>query len=349
MNKLQSTTGSIKKLPAVTRKSLSASQEQWVKTDYLSPSRPLPLVIQPAIDGLNLADWARNNREFVETHLLTHGGLLFRNFKVNEVGEFESFLRASAGEPLEYHERSSPRTQVSGNIYSSTDHPADQSIFLHNEQSYNRTFPLRILFFCMTPATQGGETPIADTRRVFKRIDPGIRQCFLQKQWMYVRNFGDGFGLQWQEAFQTEDRTQVEVYCRSVGIEFEWKDGGRLRTRQVRPAAAPHPQTGEAVWFNHATFFHVSTLEKTTQESLLTMFQAEDLPNNTYYGDGSTIEPSVMDELREAYWSETVSFRWEKGDVLMLDNMLVAHGRAPFIGPRKVVVGMAQPFTRSDI
>ena len=73
---------------------------------------------------------------------------------------------------------------------------------------------------------------------------------------------------------------------------------------------------------------------------MLAEFTEDDLPTNTYYGDGTPIEPSVLDELREIYRQETVAFPWEKGDVLMLDNMLAAHGRAPFVGTRKVLVGM---------
>jgi alpha-ketoglutarate-dependent taurine dioxygenase len=76
---------------------------------------------------------------------------------------------------------------------------------------------------------------------------------------------------------------------------------------------------------------------------LLSLFtQEEDFPRNAFYGDGSHIEASILDEIREAYHCEAVSFPWRRGDVLMLDNMLTAHGRAPFSGSRKVVVGMAE-------
>jgi len=141
----------------------------------------------------------------------------------------------------------------------------------------------------------------------------------------------------------------VEAYCRSNAIEVEWKDGDRLRTRQVRPVMARHPRTREMVWFNHATFFHVSTLEPSLRDLFLIGFDEEELPNNTYYGDGSPIEPSVLDELRQAYRQEMVAFPWQKGDILMLDNMLTSHGRAPFVGPRKVVVGMAEPVRANEL
>jgi alpha-ketoglutarate-dependent taurine dioxygenase len=195
----------------------------------------------------------------------------------------------------------------------------------------------------MTPPTQGGETPIADCRKVFERIDPKVRQRFIEKGWMLVRNFGDGLSLSWQSVFQTEDRSAVEAYCRQAGIETEWH-GDRLRARQVRRAVAQHPATGEMVWFNHAAFFHVSTLESSTREVLLAGLAEEDLPNNTYYGDGSPIELSALDEIREAYRIEMVSFAWQPGDILMLDNMLVAHGRNPYAGPRKILVAMSEPF-----
>jgi alpha-ketoglutarate-dependent taurine dioxygenase len=161
---------------------------------------------------------------------------------------------------------------------------------------------------------------------------------------MLVRNYVDGLSLTWQSVFQTEDKIAVEDYCRDAGIETEWC-GDRLRTRQVRQAVSQHPMTGEMVWFNHAAFFHVSTLEPSTREVLLAGLKEEDLPNNTYYGDGSPIEPAVLEEIRGAYRKEAVSFVWQEGDILMLDNMLVAHGRNPYVGPRKILVAMAEPFS----
>ncbi|HEY0739280.1 MAG TPA: TauD/TfdA family dioxygenase [Herpetosiphonaceae bacterium] len=327
------------------RKAVSVSEEGLIKTESLPTGEVIPLVVRPAVDRLSLVDWATNNRELLETMLLKHRALLFRDFNFSSVAEFEQFVKASSGELLEYRERSSPRSPVSGNVYTSTDYPADQTIFLHNEGTYWLTWPLKIFFCCVTAAEQGGETPIADCRNIFNRIDPKIRERFIEKQVMYVRNYGDGFGLSWQNAFQTTDQADVDAYCRKNVIETEWKPGNRLRTRQIRPAVRQHPTTGEMIWFNHATFFHVSTLAPEIAKALMAEFGEQDLPNNTYYGDGSPIEPSVLDELREIYRQETIAFPWQEGDVLMLDNMSVAHGRAPFVGQRKVVVGMSEPYS----
>ena len=326
----------------IRRKALTVSSS-LIKTSHLREGATLPLVIEPAVRGINLNAWAASQREFIRERLLEHGGILFRNFNIRNASEFEQFINAVSGAPLEYNERSSPRSQVSGNIYTSTDHPANQQIFLHNENSYQHTWPMKIFFFCERAAQHNGETPIADVRKVFARLRPEVTEGFSQKHWMYIRNFGDGMGLTWQTVFQTNDKAAVEMHCRKNGIEVEWKDGDRLRTRAVRPALARHPQTGEMVWFNHAIFFHVTTLEPEVRDVLMRTFGPEDFPTNTCYGDGSLIEPDVLDEVREAYRQETVTFPWQEGDILLLDNMLVAHGRASYSGPRKILVGMAEP------
>ena len=316
-----------------------------IKTEFLQPGQSLPLEIQPKVKGINPITWAASHKGYIEANLLKHGGLLFRNFGMKTATEFEQFSKVLCGGLLEYHERSSPRRQVSGNVYTSTDYPATESIFLHNENSYQQTWPMKILFFCQTAPQSGGETPIADCRKIFQRLNANLRQRFIDRKWMLIRNFGDGLGLSWQTVFQTTDKGEVEEHCRVNGIQTEWKDNDRLRTRAVRPAVHYHPKTGEPVWFNHATFFHVSTLDPVIAEVLSRQFKEADLPSTTCYGDGSSIEAETLAELREAYWSETVKFPWQQGDVLLLDNMLVAHGRAPYTGDRAILVGMAQPYS----
>jgi glutamate-1-semialdehyde aminotransferase/alpha-ketoglutarate-dependent taurine dioxygenase len=307
----------------------------------------LPLVVAAPAPGTQLATWAGARRDELRRALVRHGGLLFRGFGTTIEG-FEAFVQAVSGEPLDYQERTSPRHAVHGNVYTSTDFPPDERIFLHNEQSYNLTWPMRIFFHCAVAPGSGGQTPIADCRKVYARLSPETHRAFAEHGYQYVRTFRDGLGLSWREAFQTDDRVEVERYCARNGIEVEWR-GAELTTRQVRPAVAYHPETGEPVWFNHATFFHVSTLPAHIREALLhSGLPASELPNNTYYGDGSPIPDRVLDELRAAYEAETVLFDWERGDVLMLDNMLTAHARAPFTPPRQIVVAMSEPASARD-
>ena len=332
---------------SVRPKAISITSESLVKAAFLHPDERPPLVIEPAVEGVNSISWVKRNRKHMEAKLLEHGALLFRNFNLLGVDGFEQFIRAVAEDLLEYSYQSTPRHVVSGGIYTSTEYPAAHTIPLHNEMAYAHTWPMKIWFYCLTPAERGGETPIADSRKVFARIDPQIRERFREKKVMYVRNYDEGLDLSWSTVFQTTERAEVEAYCRRAGIEFEWRSRHRLRTRQVCQAVAAHPRTNEWVWFNQAHLFHVSNLEPAVRESLSVTYQEEDFPRNAYYGDGSAIESEALSNIRQSYDHETLVFPWQAGDVLMLDNMLMAHGRKPFVGARKVVVGMAQSSEQS--
>jgi alpha-ketoglutarate-dependent taurine dioxygenase len=245
---------------------------------------------------------------------------------------------------MHYVEGATPRTQVNEYVYTSTEFPADHQIALHNELSYVTSWPMKILFLCLQPATTGGETPVADMRKVLARLSPSVRDLFERRGWMLTRNYGDGLGLPWPTAFRTSSREEVERYCASNDIRCEWKDARHLRTHQVRSAIATHPQTGERLWFNHVAFWHVSSLPEPIRETMLAEFDERELPFNTFFGDGGRIDDEIVEEIRQAWDAETVAFPWQAGDLLLLDNMLASHGRRPFTGTRRVVVSMGDPY-----
>jgi hypothetical protein len=164
-----------------------------------------------------------------------------------------------------------------------------------------------------------------------------------------VRNFTEGLDVSWQDFFKTSDKSAVEHWCRSAGIEFEWTDADGLRIRQVCPAVAMHPKTGEKVWFNQLQHWHLACLDPPTRQSMLSLFPPEELPRNCYYGDGSVIEDSVMEHVGKVYRKTAVSFPWQHGDILMIDNMLVAHARNPYEGPRKIVVAMGEMVAKESL
>ena len=331
-------------------KAISLSEDTLVEADYLQSGKTLPFVLRATISDINPLAWCETKRSFIQEQLSRNGAILFRNFNVRTVAEFSAFARVMCDELLDYREGSTPRSLVEDKIYTSTEYPKDQYIPLHNEMSYTRSWPTKLWFFCMTPSEQGGETPIADSRKIFQMLDAGIKERFRRKKVSYVRNYGQGLDLTWQNAFQTDSRDSVEEYCRQSHVEYKWLDGGeRLRTRQVCQAVAKHPQTGEWVWFNQAHLFHISNLGAAVAEQLLSIFTEEELPRNAYYGDGSPIELAVLDDIRRVYCEAEVVFAWQRGDILMVDNMLVAHGRMPYAGERKVVVAMADLFVNKNL
>lgn len=338
----------ISRLRTTRRRGVDLAQVSGVKTESLQPDNPLPLVLKPDLPDLDLAEWAETNRGFIEKKLLEHGAILFRGFSVNSVPEFEKFAGAVCPELFgEYGDL--PRAGQGGKVYGSTPYPTDETILFHNESSHMHRWPMMIAFYCVKAAESGGESPIIDCRRIYQLMEPAIRDRFERDGLMYVRNFTDGLDVSWQDFFHTSDRSAVENYCHAAGIDFEWQADNGLRTRQVCPAVVTHPETGEKVFFNQVQLHHPACLAPAVRESLLSMMSEDALPRNVYYGDGALIEDSVMEYLGEFYRGLAVAFPWQEHDIAMLNNMLVAHSRNPFVGERKIVVALGRLITKTEV
>jgi alpha-ketoglutarate-dependent taurine dioxygenase len=304
-------------------------------------------VLEPTT-RLDLVDWARSERERLERDLLAHGAILFRGFDVDSVATFERFAEALAGELFDGY-GDLPRDEVAGRVYTSTPYPPEERILYHNESSQIHHWPLKQLFYCVQPAAQGGETPIVDGRVVYEQLDPEIRERFARRRVMYTRTFVDGLDVSLQDFFGTGDRAAIERICREAGMTVRWQNGSELRTERVGPGVAKHPKTGDTVFFNQVQAHHVSLLKPEVRESLLAMFGEERLPRNVYYGDGTPIGAVEMREIVAVYDRHAVSFAWQRGDILLLDNMLTAHSRNPFVGPRKIVVAMGEMIAADSV
>ena len=328
-----------KSLGAIRRKAVDLAHFNPVRESQLKPDQPLPLILEPAADQVDLADWAKNNRDYIEQKLAQHGGILFRGFQLKGAQDFER-VAGSICKKLYSEYGDLPREGVAENVYTSTPYPEDKSILYHNESSHMERWPSKINFFCITVAKEGGATPIADCRKVYQGLDPKVREKFEEKGLTYVRNFSEGLDVNWRRFFSTEDKSVVEESCHKAGMTCEWTANDGLRIRQRCRAVLTHPVTGEKSFFNQVQLHHVHCLEPAVRQSLLSIFKREDLPRHVYYGDGSAIEDSVMDHVGEIYEKNAVRFQWQQGDLVSLDNMLTAHARDPYVGPRKIVVAL---------
>lgn len=309
----------------------------------LKPTGGIPLLLDVETSGLNALSWADEYQEDVRGVLETNGAILIRGLKVAGSAQFGKILSTLFGaELLEYVYRSTPRTELRGNIYTATEYPATEVIPQHNENAYSRHWPNRIGFMCILPSETGGETPISDSRLIYNMLPKAVRDKFEEKGVMYVRNYST-LDLPWSVVFQTEDKAEVEEYCKANDLSYEWLENDSLRTKQINPATAMHPRTGDKLWFNQAHLFHASSLGKEMSETLLSSLGEENLPRNSYYGDGSPIELEALEMIRSAYEKTKIRFPWKKNDLMLLDNMLFTHGRESYTGARKVLVGMACP------
>ena len=321
-------------------KPVTLTSSTLVKTEFFNQDK-LPLVIKPNFDGVDLIDWIRQQKQFIDEELTKYGAILFRGFDIKNETLFNYAVSAYDSDLLEYKERSTPRTALGKNIYTATEYPADQKIPLHNENSYSPNYPLKLWFCCVKSSATGGQTPLADSRKIYDHMSGRTRDEFIKSKVKYTRNYGVGIDLDWKTVFQTDSKKDVENYCRTAGIDFKWISNEKLHTEQIRPAVIEHPLTKEKVWFNQAHLFHYTNLPPELRKDLLETTDKNSLSRNAYFGDGSEIPEETLDEIRKIYDQFTVSFYWQEGDLLIVDNLLAAHGRNSYTGDRKILVAMS--------
>ena len=311
-----------------------------VRASFLDSSHRFPVVLRPAAWDVDLPALCGANRAAIDALLAQHGAILFRDFGLT-IRDFEATARAAAGDLFaDYGDL--PRNRAGENIYESTPYPPDAMILFHNESAHLASWPMRISFHCVVPPQAGGCTPVLDVRAIVDALDRAVVATFREKGLLYVRNFSAGIDPTWQAFFHTDDRATVERMCREAGSTFDWRPDGSLRVSRRADAVRAHPDTGEAVFFNQIQHHHLACLDEETREGMRALFDEGDFPRAVYYGDGTPIPDEVMAHVGETYERNALRFAWQRGDMLMLDNMLVAHARDPYEPPRQIVVAMGR-------
>jgi hypothetical protein len=319
-----------------------------MKTSFLNQQK-LPLIVEidearePRARPEAVVEACLRHREFLHDQLLKWGALLIRGCPTLAPPDFARFVREFSGKSLiDYAGGASPRVKLGGGVYTSTEYPQHYTLSLHNELSYTYRWPDHLYFCCITASGQGGETSLGNSRAILKAMDEKVVSEFKRRKIKYVRNLhgGANSGYSWQEAFETDDKRLIEAHCRAGGICFKWGDDGGLTLSEVRPATTRHPVTGEEVWFNQADGFHPSAIERETYELLISTMKEDEFRLNSFYGDGEPLDLSALNHAREVIRGEVVLFPWQVGDILILDNLLTAHGRMPFTGTRKIHLAM---------
>jgi alpha-ketoglutarate-dependent taurine dioxygenase len=266
--------------------------------------------------------------------------LVFRGFGVTE-DELDPVMDLLLPNRLAYLHGNSPRTKVGRNVYTSTEYPGELTITMHGELSYAHAWPSRLLFYCALQPETGGATPVVDAALWLESLDPEVRAAFAEGV-CYTQNLHDGAGLgkSWQQTFETEDRDEVERFLSETKATFHWQPDGTLRISQIRPATARHPVTGTEVWFSQADQWHPAGLGDETAAELALVLPPEELPQSVTFADGSEIPAGYVIQIRDRGLAGAVDVDWRTGDLMLIDNLLVAHGRRPFTGRRRVLVAM---------
>lgn len=290
------------------------------------------------LDGL--LEWLDSTPD-LESLLDREKALVFRGFGATEE-RLAPVMDRLLPNRLAYVHGNSPRTKVGDNVYTSTEYPAEFTISMHNELSYAHQWPARLLFCCVTAAATGGATPVVDAALWLELLDDEVRERFADGV-RYTQNLHGGLGLgkSWQETFETGDRDEVNAFLAASHAVSEWRRDGSLRVIQNRPATVHHPRTGAEVWFNQSDQWHPAALGDETAAALAKVMPQEELPQSVAFADGSPIPAEYVLQVRDRGLAAAVDVDWRQGDVLLIDNLLVGHGRRPFTGARRVLVAMS--------
>ncbi len=319
-------------------------------------------LLRIASDGTapSVSSWFVDNRAELDAQLLRSGALLFRGFGVDR-DEFARFADAVSPTLVPYTGGATPRSEVSPNIFTSTEAAPNVILAQHSEMSYLPQWPRKVLFFCEVAAKTGGQTTLCDNRRLTQRLDPAWLDEIERRGLLYLRNYRSGSALfrDWPTVFGTTDRSVVEDGLRRMNIRFEWYGDDRLRTFTAAQGVTQHTETGERLWFNHIAVLHSATFRGATKINPFTkrpsvteeewaVMDPDRIPplermHEVFYGDGAPIPDEHVAALIKVLKQETITFRWEAGDVLLLDNLLALHGRNAYTGDRRVLAALRDP------
>lgn len=282
------------------------------------------------------------HREFVFNELNYSGAILFRGFDLESPLDFEKAVKLINPNLKNYFGGDSPRNKITSKVYTSTHYPSDQTISMHHEKSYSNHYPEYIFLFCHIEPEVGGETPIADGREIYKKMPCKIIDKFKDKKIKYIMNLhsGIGIGKSWQEAFEIDSKVELEKVLKEYNVPFQWRVGDKLRIEEIVDPILTLPHSGEKVFFSQVDQWHPLGLGKEIFEDLKLIMSDEDFYHNCKFGDDSDIDIEYISTIQEVVNKERVFFKWKKGDLLILNNLISMHGRMPFSGKRQILVAM---------
>ena len=312
--------------------------------DRQSGKAPILLAEAPA----DAPSWAAEYRDALREVVAEHGSVLVRGLDLRNAAEISAVFRRLASSLMIEREAFAARQVYAAGVYSSATWPANQPMCMHHELSYRLEVPSLMLFACLSAPTSGGATAVSDSPTVLEALPKDLTERFERDGWLLTRSYNDEIGATVAEAFGTDDRGAVEGYCHANAIEFEWQPGGGLRTRQRRSAVVHHPITGERCFFNQIAFLNEWTIAEEIREYLVDVYGAEGLPFNTGFGTGEPLTAEIVELINTVYDANTMREPWQIGDLMLVDNIRTAHSREAYVGPREILVGMAEPVRLSD-
>ena len=288
----------------------------------------------------SLARFVAANKVAIDDALDHAGALVFRGFDVSDAQAFDAAIEAYGERGFTYEDSLSNavRTNVTPRVFTANEAPPETEIFLHHEMAQTPLYPGKLFFYCEIAADEGGATPLCRSDWVLDELEQRSPALVARFEALGVRytnvmpatdDAGSGQGRSWRSTLSADSRAAAERRLVELGYEWEWRDDDALRaTTPVLPAVRTL-EDGRRVFFNQLIAAFRGWADRRNDPS-----------KSVTFGDGSPITGEDMATAITIADTLTHDLAWQKGDVALLDNFLVMHGRRPFAGKRRVLASL---------
>ncbi len=315
-----------------------------------------PLFIERVSQRLGVLDdflaWIKATRSVLDRLICAHGGIVLRGFPINEAADFGAVVGLFPSFEGDYLGGVAPRARIAGQVMESTRLDKRVKLRLHSEMAYMQDYPARIAFFCKEVADVGGETIVADVRGLLQALPEALRNKVETQGIMTVRNFAppsdeldpsvahmDLRG--WNIAFESDDPAVVEEVCKAKGLAVTWNDDRSLTLVNRTAATVVHPSTGQRLYRANLHSYTSTAVNEGMDAALIQRVRASQRhPSGTFLGSGEPLSGDEVSSFESYIEAHTRAWPWRNGDVMILDNLEMWHGRNPYEGSREVQVAM---------
>ncbi|MDB5662471.1 MAG: hypothetical protein JWN59_809, partial [Sphingomonas bacterium] len=287
------------------------------------------------------------------------GALLVRT-AMSQASDLAAFLSAIGHQPFaSYVGGTSIRSEpVAPNVFKSTEMPPDVTIPLHQEMAYVAAIPDYITLFCSAAATDQQKTNLTGDMVEFTRtLADWVFQKYRGRK-ARLRRFlpprGTSTGLNrmrrcWNDVIGTSDRDEARVIAAQRNWDLRWTDDDFVELLQEPfPFFREHPIHGE-VWCTQAFAYlpvvqaYLAQIDGRVDDldrMRAALKEAPEMLDTAVFEDGTPLDDEDALFIHKRLEGQTHRLALEQGELLILDNILRAHGRSPFNGTRKIFVAL---------
>lgn len=201
-------------------------------------------------------------------------------------------------------------------------------------------YPAKLFFFCEQSAETGGATPVCPSYLLWEQLThrfPAFAHDCQEKGLRYSHTMpgesdaGSGMGRSWRDTFGVTEREQAEHRLLGLAYTWEWLADGSLRVTTPRLQAVRDLGDGRKSFFNQLIAAYCGWKDARNDPS-----------KSITFGDGSPLDPEAVQGAITVANQISCDVKWQQGDVALLDNFAVMHGRKPYTGVRKLLASLAE-------